>query len=167
VRPAARRWAFGAWAALAVSALAAQAPGDTAPDFRLKTLAGDSVRLADLRGHPVVVNFWATWCPPCRYEIPLLADAYQAHAADSLIVLGVNGRDQELSTRAVQKFVADLQVPFPVLLDEKGRVRRRYRLRGLPTTVFVGPDGRVRAVIQGPFTAEALQQNLTALLGSP
>jgi peroxiredoxin len=167
VRLAPRLWLFGALAGLAATRLAGQAPGDSAPDFTLRTLDGDTVRLSDFRGRPVVINFWATWCPPCRDEIPLLADVYHAHASDSLIVLGVNGRDQELSTRAVQKFVAELHVPFPVLLDEKGRARKRYRLRGLPTTVFVGPDGRVRAVIQGPFTADALQQNLTALLASP
>lgn len=158
---------LGVLAGLAATRVAGQAPGDSVPDFTLKTLDGDTVRLFEFRGRPVVIYFWATWCPPCRYEIPLLAAAYHAHAGDSLVVLGVNGRDQELSTRAVQKFVAELHVPFRVLLDEKGRVRRRYRLRGLPTTVFVGLDGRVRAVIQGPFTADALQQNITALLASP
>lgn len=158
---------LGALTGLAATAVAGQAPGDSAPDFTLKTLDGDTVRLSELRGRPVVIYFWATWCPSCRNEIPLLSEAYEAHTGDSLIVLCVNGRDQELSTRTVRKFVTELHVPFPVLLDEKGRVRRRYRLRGLPTTVFVGSDERVRAFIQGPFTAEVLQQDLTALLASP
>lgn len=160
-------WLIGALTSLATAGLAAQAPGDTAPAFTLRTLDGDSVRLSDFLGHPVVVNFWGTWCPPCRDEIPLLVEAYRIHQGDSLVILGVNGRDQELSTRVVQRFVADLHVTFPILLDEKGRVRRHYRLRALPTTVFVAADGTVRAVNFGPLTSTELQRRLDELLISP
>ena len=146
--------------------VAGQAPGDTAPDFTLKTLAGDSVRLADFRGHPVVVNFWATWCPPCRDEIPMLIEAYDAHRGDSLVILSVNGRDQERSTRDVERFLTDLHVDFPVLLDVKGRTRRRYRVRALPATVFIGADGIERAVNFGPLTADDLQRRIGEILAS-
>jgi peroxiredoxin len=146
--------------------VAGQAPGDTAPDFTLRTLAGDSVRLADFNGHPVVVNFWGTWCPPCRDEIPMLIEAYEAHRGDSLVILGVNGRDQERSTRVVESFVTELHVNYPVLLDVKGRVRRRYHLRALPTTVFIGTDGTVRAVNFGPLTADELQRRIDEILAA-
>jgi peroxiredoxin len=157
---------LGALISLGWRPVAGQAPGDTAPDFTLKTLAGDSVRLSDLKGRPVVVNFWGTWCPPCRDEIPMLVAAYDAHRGDSLVILGVNGRDQELSTRVVERFVTDLHVDFPVLLDVKGRTRRRYRVRALPATVFIGTDGTVRAVNFGPLTSEEFQQRLGEILAT-
>jgi len=122
-----RNWipALGVVAVCSSAALTAQAPGDTAPAFTLKTLAGDSVSLADFRGHPVIINFWGTWCPPCRDEIPLIVAAYSAHQDAGLVVLAVDGRDQETSTRAVRNFVAEFHMPFPVPLDEKGAVRKR------------------------------------------
>jgi peroxiredoxin len=156
--------ALGVVAVCSSAALTAQAPGDTAPAFTLKTLVGDSVSLADFRGHPVIINFWGTWCPPCRDEIPLIVDAYQARHDAGLVVLAVNGRDQETSTRAVERFAAEFRMPFPILLDAKGGVRKRYGLRGLPTTVFVGADGVVRAVNIGPLSAAALQQHLSEIL---
>jgi thiol-disulfide isomerase/thioredoxin len=78
------------------------ARGDTAPLFSLKNMAGDSVRLADFAGHPVLLNFWASWCPPCREETPLIMAAWQAHHDSGLVVLAVNGRDQETSMRQVR-----------------------------------------------------------------
>jgi cytochrome c biogenesis protein CcmG/thiol:disulfide interchange protein DsbE len=149
------------------ASLCAQTPGDTAPAFTLNALDGSPVSLSDFKGHPVLINFWGTWCPPCRDEIPLVVAAYGAHHDAGLVVLAVNGRDQETSTRAVRRFVADFQMSFPVLLDEKGSVRKRYALRGLPTTVFIGVDGIVRAVNIGPLTSAALQQHLGEILPPP
>jgi cytochrome c biogenesis protein CcmG, thiol:disulfide interchange protein DsbE len=159
--------ALCALAVAATAPLGAQTPGDTAPAFTLKSLDGTPVSLADFKGHPVLINFWGTWCPPCRDEIPMVVAAFGAHHGAGLVVLAVNGRDQETSTRAVRKFVAEFQMSFPVLLDEKGRVRKLYGLRGLPTTVFVGADGVVRAVSIGPLTAAALQQDLGLILPPP
>jgi peroxiredoxin len=152
---------------LASAPLAAQTLGDTAPGFTLKALDGDSVRLADFKGHPVLINFWGTWCPPCRDEIPLVVAAYQAHRDAGLVVLAINGRDQETSTRAVRNFVDEFHMSFPVLLDERGKVRKRYALRGLPTTLFIGADGVVRAVNIGPLSAASLQQHLGEILPPP
>jgi peroxiredoxin len=150
--------------ALAAAPLAAQALGDSAPAFTLKSLDGTPVSLSQFKGHPVVINFWGTWCPPCRDEIPLLVAAYRARQDSELVILAVNGRDQETSTGSVRKFAAEFQMSFPVLLDEHGNVRKRYKLLGLPTTVFVGADGIVRAVNIGPLTAAALQQHLAEIM---
>jgi thiol-disulfide isomerase/thioredoxin len=151
-------------AMLGKGAASAQTPGDTAPSFTLKTLAGSSDSLVQYRGHPVLVNFWATWCEPCKVEMPALVAAYQAHQVAGLVVLAINLTDQETSTKDVRKFVAEFQMPFPVLLDDRGKVRRRYALRGVPTSVFIGADGVVRAVNPGPITVEALQQHLAQVL---
>lgn len=159
--------ALGVLSAFGSFPLPAQTPGDTAPGFTLKTLDGTPVSLADFRGHPVLINFWGTWCPPCRDEIPLIVAANVAHRDAGLVVLAIDGRDQETSTRAVRNFVAEFQMSFPVPLDEKGTVRKRYKLRGLPTTVFIGADGVVRAVNIGPLSAAALQQHLGEILPPP
>jgi len=159
--PRARRWlALGAALTLASPALAAQTPGSPELDFTLRTLAGDSVRLSAFTGHPVVVYFWGTWCPPCRDEMPLLVAAYATQRDSGIVVLAVDGRDQESSTRAVREFATEFHIPFPVLLDEKGRVRKQYKLRGVPTAVFIDADGTVRAVNIGPLNEASLQQHL-------
>ncbi len=149
--------------ALAVP-LRAQTPGDTAPAFTLKTLEGSRDSLANYTGHPVLINFWGTWCPPCREEMPRLVAAYQAHQSAGLIILAIDRIDQEVSKQDVRQFVAEFQMPFPVLLDERGKVFRRYKLHGLPTSVFIGADGVVRAVNPGPTSAAALQQHLAEIL---
>ena len=147
--------------------LRAQHPGDTAPAFTLKTLEGSPDSLSSYKGHPVLLNFWGTWCPPCREEMPRLVATYHAHQSAGLIILAIDLTDQELSKKDVQRFVAEFQMPFPVLLDERGKVFRRYKLHGLPTSVFIGADGVVRAVNPGPTSATALQQHLAEILPAP
>jgi thiol-disulfide isomerase/thioredoxin len=151
----------------AAASLQAQLPGKPAPAFTLKTLEGDTARLAEYLGHPVLINFWATWCTPCRGEMPLLIAAYQAHEQEGLAVLAVDLTDQERSLKDVRKFQAEFQMPFPVLLDKKGKTRKLYALRGVPTSVFVGSDGVVRAVNQGPIEPAVLQRYLTEILPRP
>jgi len=163
----ARLCAITAALASATIPLLAQTVGDTAPAFTLKTLDGNSVSLSDFKGHPVVINFWASWCPPCRDEMPVMVEAYRVHKDSGLIILAVNGRDQETSLRPVRRFVAEFQMPFPVLLDEHGSLRKRYRLRGLPTSVFIGADGLVRGLIIGPFTPATFETHLNEILSPP
>jgi hypothetical protein len=96
--------------------------------------------------------------------MPFLIAAYQAHQPDKLMVLAIDLKDQEGSTKDVSKFVTEFQLPFPVLLDEKGKARRSYALRGVPTSVFVGSDGVIRAVHQGPISEPVLQQRLAEIV---
>jgi len=152
---------------LAAAPLHGQLPGDAAPAFTLESLDGGTASLSDYMGRPVLINFWASWCKPCRDEMPLIIDAYHAHHAEGLVVLAVDLTDQESSRKAVRQFVAEHSLPFPVLLDNKGKVRKLYALRGVPTSVFVGADGVVRAVNPGPMKPAALQRHLSEILASP
>jgi len=140
------------------------ARGEAAPDIDLPTLAGGHVRLSSLKGHPVVVTFWGTWCPPCREEFPELVAAQKKHRASGLLVLAVNQRDQELSTKAVEDFVKEFGVDFDVALDTRGRTRRSFRLIGLPTMVFVDASGVIQVVHPGPITPAEFDTALAAIL---
>ena len=153
--------AAGVFAAVS---LQAQRPGKPAPAFTLTTLEGDTTRLSAYAGRPVLINFWASWCKPCRGEMPLLIEAHHAHEQEGLAILAVNLADQERSTEDIREFQLEFGLPFPVLLDKKGKTRKLYALRGVPTSVFVGSDGVVRAVNQGPVDTAALQRHLSEIL---
>ncbi len=148
---------------IVAAALASQAPASAAPDFTLTTLAGDSVTLSSLKGRPVFLNFWASWCTPCRGEMMDIIGAYGAHGDQHVVVLAINLTDQEHMTD-VRRFVTELQLPFPVLLDRKGKVRKRYGLRGVPTSVFIDTLGIVRFVNQGPISPDAIERGLSLIL---
>lgn len=147
----------------ATGPLSAQTLGSPAPAFSLKTLAGATVSLSDYTGRPVLLNFWASWCKPCRGEMFDIIAAHAAHQEQHLEVLAINLTDQERMTDA-RKFAAEFHMPFPVLLDEKGKVRKKYALRGVPTTVFIDAHGVVRLVNPGPITNETIQRGLAAIL---
>jgi len=138
--------------------------GQRAPDFDLPTLNGGRFELSKLRGHPVVLSFWATWCPPCRVEFPELVRLREMHAEDGLYVVGVNGRDQERSTKDVQRFVDVFSAPFPIALDNRGSVRRKYRIEAQPTTIFIDADGMVRRVHAGLITRNELHEGVALIL---
>jgi len=142
------------------------AVGVPAPSINLKLLGGGRAELEALRGRPVLINFWATWCAPCRQEMPDLAAIRQAHEASGLEVLAVNLTDQE-RLKDVQAFVAELALPFPVLLDERGRAREGYGITTLPTTYFVDTLGLVRGAHSGPLTRGALERGLALILPAP
>ncbi|MCD6290472.1 MAG: TlpA family protein disulfide reductase [Anaerolineae bacterium] len=137
--------------------------GLMAPDFTLSRLDGQPVSLSELRGQAVVLNFWATWCPPCRAEMPALERVYQAHREDGVVVLGVN---QGETGAAVNPFLKEFGISFPVLLDAQGNVGRLYRVQALPTTYFIDRQGMIRdMVIGGPMSEALLQSKLATLLG--
>ena len=103
--------------------------GHPAPDFTLKDIEGQTVNLSDFRGQPVIINFWATWCGPCRVEMPHLQAAYEAHQADGLVVLGVNLTERD-SPQMVPGFLEEFGLTFPVVLDESGSVAKRIGFLG-------------------------------------
>jgi cytochrome c biogenesis protein CcmG/thiol:disulfide interchange protein DsbE len=131
--------------------------GDRAAGFTLSTLAGDDISLGDYQGSVVLINFWATWCEPCRQEMPDFQDAYKAASGDGLVVLGVNYQQKAVD---VVPFVEELGLTFPVLLDPAVEVGRLYRVRGLPMTVIVDREGIVRVRHVGYLPAELLRQYL-------
>ena len=139
-------------------------PGVAAPEIELAKLQGGKLKLSSLRGHPVVVTFWGTWCPPCRDEFPELVAAHRKYRDAGLEIVAVNQRDQELSTKDVQAFADRYGVTFPVLLDSRGRSRRSFQLFGLPTTVFIDRSGTIQVVHTGPLSSAGLARGLATIL---
>ena len=129
-------------AGLATSGLA----GKSAPDFALKSAEGSNLRLSEYRGEVVLINFWATWCGPCRQEMPLLNDLYQRYERVGFKLLGVNIDDD---SRRAQAMAKELGVSFPVLFDENKEVSRLYQVEAMPVTVLVDREGTVRHVHLG------------------
>ena len=137
----------GVFAFLAAVSLAASSlEGTAAPDFALKSAGGENLRLSEYRGDVVMINFWATWCGPCRQEMPLLDDLYSRYERVGFRLLGVNIDDD--SRRAMQ-MMEELGVSFPVLFDEKKEVSRLYQVEAMPVTVLVDRTGTVRHVHHG------------------
>jgi cytochrome c biogenesis protein CcmG, thiol:disulfide interchange protein DsbE len=138
--------------------------GFLAPDFHVETLEGEVLTLSDLRGGPVILNFWATWCPPCRAEMPALERVHRQHRAAGLAIVAVNATSQD-SVSAAAGFVEALGLTFPVGMDPTGEVQRLYQVRALPTTFFVDRRGEIREVVIGGPLAEAhLQAMVTELM---
>ena len=131
-----------------------------APAFSLRTLDGRSVRLADYRGHSLLINFWASWCVPCRTEMPLIQRTASQHP--KLVVLLVDERDDPVAAGA---FVRELRIHATVLVDQDGGVGDRYRVSGLPTTVFVRPDGSIEGRYIGQTNESVLSSHIAVIGG--
>jgi peroxiredoxin len=129
--------------------------GQRAPNFRLETATGDEVTLAEEVGQPVLINFWATWCPNCREEMAALEAAHREGAA----VVGINLRE---SADAVKDLAAETQTTFPLVLDPKGTVTRAFKVTNLPVTVVIDADGVIREVVHGPVDEERIREMLAA-----
>ncbi|RWZ60390.1 TlpA family protein disulfide reductase [Halobacillus fulvus] len=123
--------------------------GEMAPDFTLKTLDGENVQLSDLKGKKVFVNFWATWCPPCREEMPEM-QRFHEEFGDEVVVLAVNGTGSEKGAnfenkmQVVKDYVEEGSYTFPVLLDEQLDITTEYQAISIPTTYFIGTDGTIQ-----------------------
>ena len=133
-------------ATLALAASATPAPNAAAPDFTLRSADGHNVRLDELRGQVVLVNFWATWCGPCREEMPHLNVLYEKYRKSGFVLLGVNIDDDPKTALAT---AAKLGVSFPVLLDTDKKVSKLYDLNTMPSTVVIDRDGKMRFLHRG------------------
>jgi peroxiredoxin len=133
---------------LALSSAQAAAPAlaGPAPDFTLRAMDGTNVRLQEQRGRVVLINFWATWCGPCRQEMPLLNKLYEKYRSSGFVLLGVNVDDDPRNAEAL---AAKLGVTFPVLLDSAKAVSKSYDLKSMPSTVLIDRDGQVRHLQRG------------------
>jgi len=138
--------------------------GFAAPDFTLELLGGGQVSLSELRGKAVVVNLWASWCPPCRAEMPALQQVYEANHSRGLEILAVNTTFQDSEAGAAE-FVREFGLTFPIPLDRTGVVSRTYLLRALPTTFFIDRGGIIRKVVLGgPMSETTIQTAVEDIL---
>ncbi len=129
--------------------------GFPAPDFTLATPAGEMIALSALRGQPVLVNLWASWCGPCRAEMPAMQRVYEEYKDQGFQILAVNATHQDTKAAAVA-FAEEHGLTFPLLLDVDGQVSAAYLLRALPSSFFIGKDGVIQEVVIGGPMAEAL-----------
>ncbi|WP_341938100.1 TlpA family protein disulfide reductase [Marinimicrobium sp. C2-29] len=130
----------------ALLGLALNVQAEKAPDFTLKSDTGENLNLEEQRGKVVMINFWASWCAPCRKEMPLLEELYDRYEKDGFTLFGIN---VEQNPEAAEKFLADVGVSFPILYDPESEVSRAYQVNAMPTTVMVDRDGEVRYVNRG------------------
>ncbi len=137
--------------------------GSPAPDFVLKGLDGTEYRLSDLRGKVVFVNLWATWCPPCRQELPTMVRFYQEYRERGVEILAVS---EDRDVGAVRRAVLRYGIPFPVLMDENQKVYRLYRATGVPETHLIDPSGILRQSVIGAFdwTSPEVRRAVEAML---
>jgi len=137
------------------------AVGHPAPNFEMHLANGEKVTLNDLKGHPMIVNFWATWCPPCRREMPDLIKAYEAHKDEGLVVLEVNSAEAPVQ---VEAFIEQFGVTAPVVIDARNEVLGVYRTNGLPASFFIDKDGVIQAHWPGFLDAATLEELLAEIL---
>ena len=151
------------FAVVAGTASSAIAPSTPAPDFSLHAMSGPNMRLQDQRGRVVMVNFWATWCAPCRQEMPQLNRLYQKYRSSGFVLLGVNVDDDPSKAAEV---ATKLGVTFPVLLDADKRVSKLYDLNTMPSTVVIDRDGKMRFLHRGyrAGTEAEYEQTIRGLL---
>jgi peroxiredoxin len=136
----------GCIALLVPFAAGAAEEGKPAPDFTLKSSTGKNLKLSEMTGNVVLINFWASWCGPCRQEMPLLNALHDKYAPLGFSVLGVN---VEENADAARGFLKDFPVNFPVLLDSANQVSKQYEVLAMPTTVVVDRDGKIRYLHKG------------------
>ncbi len=129
--------------------------GYLAPDFTLRDLEGKEVTLSEYRGKTVFINFWATWCPPCRAEMPEIKKLHEQ--MPDLVILGVNMGHTEASPQDVARFMKRYGYTWRVPFDADGRVSERYSVLSIPTSFFIGPDGVIRSKFIGPMSLSLMR----------
>lgn len=131
--------------------------GKRAPDFELTTLAGETVKLSDFRGERVMLNFWATWCPPCRAEIP---DMQKFYEDEDVTILAVNAFETERNMDVVTEFVDEFGMTFDVLIDEESKAVTIYDIFSFPTTFMIDSNGIIQNLATGALNYEQMVQQL-------
>lgn len=134
-----------------------------APNFTLKSMSGENLKLSEYRGQVVMMNFWASWCAPCRQEMPLLEDLYKKYKGLGFTLLGVN---VEEDSRKASTLLRSIKVSFPILFDSKNKVSKLYKVSAMPTTIIIDRDGNMRYLHLGykPGYERDYQQQIRALL---
>ena len=127
--------------------------GNIAPDFELETLDGETVKLSDYRGEPVMLNFWATWCPPCRSEMPDMQRFYQD---TDMNILAINLTDTEANVEDVDQFIEEYDLTFTIPLDQGNIVGDRYQIRPIPTTYMLDSNGIIQFNVFGPLNYDQM-----------
>ena len=136
--------------------------GELAPDFALPNLEGQSISLSNFRGRGVLINFWASWCGPCIYEMPFIQEVDEEWSGKGLQVLAINMRE---SRSQVLEFIESNSFSFLVLLDEGGKVAERYYIRGIPSNIFIDKEGIIQAMKIGAFPSkEAVEKDLVKII---
>ncbi len=136
--------------------------GSVAPTFELYNLEQELVSLSDFRGKPVLINFWATWCPYCRDEMPYLQKVYEEWSTKGLVLLAV---DKGENAAQVREFTQSSNLSFPVLLDTGESIAQKYNIRGIPTTFFIDKDGIIQDIKIGAFLSKAeIEKSLKKLV---
>ena len=136
--------------------------GQPAPDFQLQNLDGQSISLSDFKGKPVLINFWATWCGACVYEMPYMQEIYDEWSGQGLMLLAINVGE---GSSTVKEFMQSHNLSLPVLLDADGAVFRRYNVMLFPTTFFIDKDGIVQEKIIGAFPNKAeIEKRLSKII---
>ncbi len=151
--------AFADGQLIAAEGAAYPAVGRMAPDFRLPTLDGGSFQLSDQRGKPVVLNFWATWCGPCRNELPAIQKAAE-HLSDQVVFAAV---DQGEEAATVQSYVDEMGLTFTIPMDDGGEVGYVYNVKGLPTTFFIDRNGVIQSLWMGEMNSVTLAENIAKI----
>ncbi|WP_026583184.1 redoxin domain-containing protein [Bacillus sp. J33] len=134
--------------------------GKIAPDFELTTLSGDSVKLSDYRGKTVILNFWATWCPPCKAEMPHMQNFYENNKEKGIEILAVNLTDIDKGKSQIENFVKEYGLTFEIPLDEEGSIGMQYQAFSIPTSYIIDSNGVITKKIMGPMD-EAMMESLT------
>lgn len=135
--------------------------GEEAPDFELATLDGKKVKLSELRGKGVLVNFWATWCPPCREEMPAIQEMYEKYEPLGFEVVAVNIAESDVTAEA---FARQLNLTFPIVMDRERDVVRLYRVGPLPSSYFIDPEGKVHTKFTGEINIAQLEPLINEIL---
>lgn len=147
-----------------VNAIAGISKGKLAPDFSLKSMSGENIRLSEMRGKVVMINFWATWCAPCRKEMPLLNALYNKHKNSGFVLLGVN---IDNSPKNGEKMAKKLGINFPILFDNSKKVSETYKVSAMPFTIILDKSGKISQIHKGylPGYEKKYDAQISKLLG--